>query len=373
MKKAGKTMLVSFSAAHRQEARLWLEAMAEQGWELVQIKPGHFSRALFQPLEREDLRYDVDIADHFLKDFDKQRAYDDFLAQAGWDLVGQLHGIKFYKSRPGLSPAPIQTDPALEGKRYRKEVLLPGLVTTLILLALCLLLWVGMNLNGPFHLYYLFVSNGFLAYQVLLWGALILNTAVTAWGFWRWRAAAKTSVPSAARIRRVRLRGVITAVFGLVILAAPIPWYVSWFQDIGDLGPSMEEILTWPVVFGEDFGREGSSPYGDIRLDSVFVQSMQVRQSFPLEDNIIYPTTDRLWEERFDCTYGWVADLVVSGLRNDVYDYTPADLSFDESYLDGENRLLLRQGNTVLRLDAPFDLTTEASLDVLRDCLEGEG
>lgn len=114
------------------------------------------------------------------------------------------------------------------------------------------------------------------------------------------------------------MRVSFSAAFGLVILAAPIPLYVSWFQDIGDFGPSTEEVLTWPVVFGSDFGREGLILSGEIRLDSVFVQSMQVRQSFPLEDNIIYPTTDRLWEERFDCTYGWVADLVVGGLLNAV-------------------------------------------------------
>lgn len=367
MSKGRKTALFAFSAADRREARLWLASMEEQGWELVRVKGRRFPRAVFAPLERDDLRYDVDIADNFLKDIDRQAEYDQFLSDAGWDRVGQANGLKVYKSKPGFSPAPIQTDPELERKRYWKEAFMPSLVTLLIVLAVAVLVWFGLNLNGPFHLYYLLRSNGMIFFWLVDLLVLALCIGASVWELWKGRRGAETP-PSPARIRRARLRGAFFSSISLLMPLAPIPMYIGLLQNFSIPAPSDETVRSWPVALAEDFGVENASTYGLVQADSALLHSVLIRSWFPVDD-----TSGRLTEERFDCTYSWVADLVVSGLLNDEDDYTPAELGFDESYQDGENNLLLRQGNTVVRLEAPFDLTTGTALAVLRDRLEWEG
>ena len=370
MNKRRKTALFSFSSPDQAEARLWLEAMAEQGWELVKVKQGFFSRAVFEPLVRDDLRYDLDIADSFLKDFDKQQEYDRLLSDAGWDRVGRIRDLKVYKSHPGRSPAPIQTDPDLARKRYWRESLIPALVTVAILVAIVLLILAGLNLDGPFHLYYLFQSNAYLVFWCLLLVSVVLLLVQPLWSARRntRRAQVGSAAPSPSVIRRARLQGIFSSVSLLLPLLANILIGVSTVLSIGAPWLSGEEVRAWPVVLMEDFGVDGLSPYGEIQRDSRLLRSRWVRQSLSAE-----PDAGRLWEERFDCRYGWVADLVVGGLLNDEYDYTPAELGFDESYVDGKSRLLLRQGNTVVQLDAPFDLTTDTALEVLWDRLEWEG
>ncbi len=366
MSKGCKTVLFAFSVADRREARLWLEYMAEQGWELVRVKGKQFPRAVFQPLERSGLRYDVDIADNAMKNYFQQQEYAQFLSDAGWDEAGELNGLKFYKSRPGFSPAPIQTDPELERKRYWKERFVPDLLSTLLGLALIALVVLIPILSRAFHLFSLLRSNFLLLTWAVLLVYLSLSLFIWVWSAWRRRRADR--LPVASAFRWARIRGVLQACSTLlVLLTIPLNWGSSLYSlTIPD--PSDETFRSWPVALAEDFGVEDAYTYGLVQADSVLLHSVQIRSWFPVDD-----TSRRMTEERFDCTYGWVADLVVSGLLNDEDDYTPAELGFDESYQDGENNLLLRQGNTVVRLEAPFDLTTGTALAVLRDRLEWEG
>lgn len=370
MGKSGKRALFYFSSTEDAAARSWLESMANQGWELVKLKRGLLPWAFFQPLTQDGLRYDVDIADSFWKDIDRQAEYSRFLSDAGWDLVGCAGSLNVYKSRPGFSPAPIQTDPALARRRYWKEYLLPSLILIFIILALAGLLLAGMRPDRPLHLYHLFRSNALLAAFSLLAFSLMLTIGFLLWELWRGlrRFQADPPAPPPAVVRRARLRGAFLVAPTLLPLLAHLLVAVSSLQSVGAPWPSTEAVLSWPVVLMEDFGVDGLSPIGNISLDSVLLQGRWVRQ--PLHTGA---EAGHLWEERFDCRYSWVADIVMDGQLEDGPSFLPVDWGFDESYLDGENRLLLRQGNSVLRLDAPFDLTTATALDILEACLSREG
>lgn len=94
-----------------------LNTMARRGWELEGFL-GPFAR--FRPTERTDLVY-------FLDWYDPREENDEDYLQlcedAGWELKEQWKYCSIYGSKPGASPAPIQTDPALEYQRFREKVL----------------------------------------------------------------------------------------------------------------------------------------------------------------------------------------------------------------------------------------------------------
>ena len=123
-------------------AQAWLNRMAEDGWELVHIYFGLFAR--FRRTERTDLSYFLDWADpKYLETSD----YLQLCSDAGWEPVQTVDYLNLYASRPGTSPAPIQTDSELEYRRFRQKALrrmalggvIAFVVTPLILLPLLLL------------------------------------------------------------------------------------------------------------------------------------------------------------------------------------------------------------------------------------------
>lgn len=178
-------------------AQAWLNRMAEDGWELVHIYFGLFAR--FRRTERTDLSYFLDWADpKYLETSD----YLQLCSDAGWEPVQTVDDLNLYASRPGTSPAPIQTDSELEYRRFRQKALrrmalggvIAFVVTPLILLPLLLLpssanvspqeIAAGLlssSLTSSLILFCLpFWLAGGLAYLALLAGRLL-----------RWRQAVK--------------------------------------------------------------------------------------------------------------------------------------------------------------------------------------
>ena len=93
----------------------WLEREAEAGWELTEVKSG-WGVAVFRQTHREDLRYCVDLT--------SGRDDPDYLrlcADAGWLRVARAGNMNLFKSAPGRSPAPLQTDRDLEDVYKRQE------------------------------------------------------------------------------------------------------------------------------------------------------------------------------------------------------------------------------------------------------------
>lgn len=379
MKGERKTALFTFGVAERKAAQCWLEEMAEAGWELVKVKQGYFTRAKFKALERGDLRYSIDIADNPMKDWKERQDYSDLLAEAGWDLVGKINGMAIYKSKPGTAPAPIQTDPELEAKRYWKECMRPSLIAIPALLVLLALLVLGLNADGTFHLYHFLGTNGMVAFCIiyLLIGLLLLwSTLWNAADWWRYRRARGQELPFVS-IRRAQVKGALMLGVNLLTLASVLAVNVPTLLGLWAPSPSEAELRTRPIVLASDLGLEDTGLYGDDLADSVLLKGIYATQAHW-----------EFYQERYDCRYGWVADLVMGGLyleeskgthkrraEHEPGDLVPVELDFDQAYAAHTGsmwRLLLRQGNVVVRLEGPVDFTDPQVLPILWDSLELE-
>lgn len=112
----------------------WLEEQAERGWELEGFCWPCIGK--FRPVEREDLRYFVDVTDQNVDGTQGEPGYLELCQEAGWTLclrVGQLH---IFKSTPGRTPVPIHTDEALEWERVRKKVVRPTMRNLAVVLGM---------------------------------------------------------------------------------------------------------------------------------------------------------------------------------------------------------------------------------------------
>ncbi len=94
-----------------------LNAWAGEGWELMGLT-GPFAK--LRRTERTDLSWFLDWTDpRKLEEEDYLQLCDD----AGWELRCTEGYLNYFASKPGASPAPIQTDPELEYQRFRKKAL----------------------------------------------------------------------------------------------------------------------------------------------------------------------------------------------------------------------------------------------------------
>lgn len=114
----------------------YLNEQAAKGWELEKTRIiGQWKRT-----DRQDLTYCVDLANP-KDDENDRKAYADFCAEGGWTQVGFVNQMYIFKSMPDSVVTPIQTDPEMEWKNYKKYFLKRML--------LCLLLGgIGILLNG---------------------------------------------------------------------------------------------------------------------------------------------------------------------------------------------------------------------------------
>lgn len=110
--------LFSYLAIDHGPAQDFLNSMARQGWALNWLWAKPLVR--FKRTERRDLRYFLDWAD---PKHTEDAEYLHLCEDAGWVFVERCRYWNIYVSRPGISPAPIQTDPSVEYNRFREKVL----------------------------------------------------------------------------------------------------------------------------------------------------------------------------------------------------------------------------------------------------------
>jgi len=175
-----KWTLFTFSRGDFKTLERYLNEQAERGWELE--KTGILAR--WKRTERTDLTYCVDLAKP-RQDRNERKEYADFCREGGWDLAAFTGGMYIFKSRPGAELIPIQTDPELERKQYKKYYIRNTILSVVILLAyfgICLA--VGAALGGDFEGY-----RSELEYrQFYNWTFAVLPAAATLWGIWAaWR------------------------------------------------------------------------------------------------------------------------------------------------------------------------------------------
>lgn len=124
-----KYTLFNFSTGDFKGVERYLNAQAARGWKLdrVGLLLGRFVRA-----ERDDLRWCVDLADP-KRERQEEEDYLGLCAEGGWDLAAKTNNMYLFCSRPGLRPAPVQTDPELERKNYYKYYIRTTILSVLII------------------------------------------------------------------------------------------------------------------------------------------------------------------------------------------------------------------------------------------------
>ena len=111
-----KYTLFNFCTGDFKGVEQYLNRQAAKGWKLdkVGVLLGRFIWA-----ERDDLRWCVDLADP-KREREEEEDYLGLCAEGGWDLAAKTNNMYLFCSRPGLRPAPVQTDPELERKNQIK-------------------------------------------------------------------------------------------------------------------------------------------------------------------------------------------------------------------------------------------------------------
>ena len=349
-----------FGVRDRAEAHRWLEEQGQRDWVLTRIRTGFFPTACFAPLEGPPPRYCVDVAHWSLRDPERQRDYDRLAADAGWSLTAQISGMKIYRAQPDRDPVPLQTDPALERERYRREALLPGILTGILFpFLLLLLIWAAGGRRLCFYRLFLQSNGGLLCLAAL--PLLVLGMLLAL------RASHRDR-----RYRRLPLH--LANAFCALVL--PLCLLLSLPLHLQIAGP-LEDLPSWPYLAAEDLGRSGSAPYGMVLGDSLLLKGVYVRT--PLEGE------RSLQQTHWHCKTGWAAALGARGLRGDglsaegdaaVQPYRPIDLDLEEAYIadsGGYRGLILRQGSVVVLLKGPVGALSDAALPHLLECLDLKG
>ncbi len=365
MKKV-KYAFFAFQPSDCEAAQLWLTQLYDQGWELEHLPSFAFLPAKFIPRTRDDVKYCVDLTRGVRDPNFAPDGFDQLVKESGWALVGTARtGLDVYKSLPGRDPIPIQTDPALFKKAFFRRELLPILIGGLIVALFLALLGstLGLRTTLPAGL---LTSNWELLNAVALLYMISFFFVTVGWGLRFWLR----SSPSAPNLRLARLKSFCGTLFYLCWLFCLILLPFSRVLEAEGSAPvrDPQAVAELPLLTLEDL-----EPAGDtaIRLRQ---QSSILASELVLEEN-----TDglSLTQERWDCRFGWVANLIAADTMASYersMPYTPADLGFDQAwtYTDdsGFHSLLLRQGNTVVQLYGSLDLTTPDHLERLRDALE---
>lgn len=361
-----KYAFFAFQPSDCEAAQLWLTRLYDQGWELEHLPSFAFLPAKFIPRTRDDVKYCVDLTRGVRDPNFAPDGFDQLVKESGWALVGTVRtGLDVYKSLPGRDPIPIQTDPALFKKAFFRRELLPILIGGLIVVLFLALLGstLGLRTTLPAGL---LTSNWELLNAVALLYMISFFFVTVGWGLRFWLR----SSPSAPNLRLARLKSFCGTLFYLCWLFCLILLPFSQVLEAEGSAPvrDPQAVAGLPLLTLEDLGLSGDTA---IRLRQ---QSSILASTLELEE-----TTDgiSLTQERWDCRFGWVANLIASDTLASYersMPYTPAALGFDQSWTymsdSGFHSLLLRQGNTVVQLYGSLDLTTPDRLERLRDALE---
>ena len=203
-----------------------LNRKAAEGWRLERLWLGLL--ASFVPAEGP-VRYCIDWIDPALRP--DRPSYAALLAEAGWRRRALLDSWAIYEGP--ADALPIQTDSALEYRRFRRKVLrrmaIGGAVAAVILLLLLGLLLAGSGGRFAWRdwagvLSLSSLSGGLLLSLPLLLAGGVLWLGRMALRLWQWKRAAEAGepfpVPGRVSAGAARLCVLLGWVWGLLILAA---------------------------------------------------------------------------------------------------------------------------------------------------------
>lgn len=169
-----KWTLFTFSRGDFKTLERYLNEQAEQGWELE--KTGILAK--WKRTERRDLCWCVDLAKP-KENREERLAYAALCREAGWELVSLAGSMYIFKSIPGCTPVPVQTDPELERSNYNRYFIRSTILSVVILAAYFLfLIGFGYLMAGRFRSEYGKIFRGMRylrwdswAYEGMLWSA----------------------------------------------------------------------------------------------------------------------------------------------------------------------------------------------------------
>ncbi len=380
MSKHKKWVPFPYHTLNYKAAEEWLNQRAEEGWQVED----HLAPLQLIKLARRDgptVRYCMDL---FQPNQPGDADYLSLCRQAGWTPVLELANMRLFVSQPGQRPAPIQTDSGLELERFEATYLWKALrgplVPLSLLLLLCAAFWV-MHFTKAYAVarFHLELAR---SWQVLVSGVgLALCIASTAWQivsvvrYWRrGRRAVQAGQPLPVhRLHRTGWWERLRVVGNGLLLIAAIAILVWRFAPSGDqkADTPFVSLAGEPVVQGADVGL------------SAYPQSALSHEVSPLmrytgaEQDVLFTSRGSavfsLDTDHYRCASEGLAHWAVGQLRvsagseNVQPAFTSVDLGFDESWLwvwepndwtpDPQATLVLRQGNTTVRLHGPVDWT----------------
>ena len=377
-----------FDATNYKAAQAYLDKKEEAGWVLDKL----YLRRWAKLVPNEGRTHCVDLCPQGIFDDGPDPEYIQLCEDAGWELVKRAPEMLLFRSKPGEQPAPVQSDPGMEGERFWKRFVRKRVLTSVaLILALALILWTALSLSpDSFKISSLFVTNSIPLYLVVLCLAAVLLV----WQFIsllvsyrRWRAIGTFS----SKYRSAWIRGVLGVVFFTLWIAvalfgiaegAGLGTTVDVLSNpiLGEDTATWEVCGTYPVLLSRDLGLDpdGSHSRSLEGHRTLLVDTLTYDELYDeLPDGLHFLVT-----ERYDCAWGWMARALLSARRSETakardiyYDHlawSPAPgLGFDESWAaEGGSYLLFREGKVVALVGAPgFDLTGPENLAVVRQRL----
>lgn len=364
--------LFPFLTMDYKAAEGWLNERAAQGWQYTSDTTlwGYLLR--LRRTERTDLRYCVDISGG-----KKDKDYRNFLNQAGWGWEGTVRGMDIFSSLPGTAPVPIQTDPDLErqrfGRRYFWSTWLSGLVVTLAAVLFLAGLYVSLVSPSDFPLFFLSMLSSWwdllrLALLPIFLVSILWELTALPLHYFRSR---REGLPDPNPHRAWR-RGVAEFAVSMLIKLIIILNLILSFLPGSEYRYSQierEGLRNQPVVTAEEVGLT----YAGYTMDRTHTGTILADRWEYLE----LVDCDSTWSlflstTRYHCLWEGLAVQAAQALMEDD-PFTPVDLGFDESWIfrpdppDDYSILVLREGNTAVRLEGPLDWTDEAVRGILKE------
>lgn len=372
-------------------AQAWLEERGERGLRLAGIHGNWLAR-----FTQEDapVSYFVDL------DGGEGEDYLSLCADAGWKHVGTVRRMLLFESRPGARPAPIQTDPEMEERRFGRKYLLRSLLESLaavLLLAAMIGFMALLQLAGQpgrpqwtaFFLVNSTLAVGLMFLTLLLAALWDVPATLIYWRRSRRAVARGREMPvpdpfwSRARGMTELLPALLGALCFVCITAELITGLVSLQQNYEQEPENMtrSEYRAYPVLMAEDMGlAEGYSVNLQMNGSLLVPEFLQYSELSDTEGGIQYLLT-----RRYQCRWEWTARLLLLAVRGETehglmipfardLTFSPAEPGVDEALsAPGGTLLILRQGNTVVFVTGGgADLTAPDIFRLVRERLQLE-
>lgn len=374
-----------YEAINYKAAQTYLDRKAAKGLRLKHIYLGAFP--LFEVSDLPTHHF-VDL-DMNHNDFNEpEQEYLQLCTDAGWDYIQTLRGMIFFRSQPGQSPAPIQSDREIEWEQFW-ERFRPKLISTFILLASLAFLAAVLLISPPktWTVTPLLLSTSGLL--TLLFWCLNLLYGLLEWPRSKWYLAKckqtgqvvdpgplSALVDGIYRIQRLLCIPLILFLFISPFLRPAVNLHLDPFYS-DHTTATVEACQEYPVIMAKDLdlpNHKDNTRHLTGR-NSPFVRYLSYSE-------LINSTTEQgglcaITTERYDCSSEFLAKWALRQRRRETQndfiwgalEWEGTDsLGFDESYTCRNGRyLLFREENIVALIGcSDLDLTTPDTLSTIR-------